>query len=73
MLFRQADLVPGVKLFSDRVYQVQDVPAALRGLKFIRSNIAGGRVVCRQPGVVYLLTSFSASKRDSLTAEEYWK
>ncbi|MCX7008134.1 MAG: sialidase family protein [Kiritimatiellaeota bacterium] len=58
-------LVPGAMLFLDRSHSVKNVPAALKGKKFVRCNISGGRVVCRQPGVVYLLTPSAGRQRDS--------
>lgn len=59
-------LVPGVKLFLDRTFQAQEVPAALRGKPFVRFNITGARVVCRRAGTVYLLTPSAGRQRDSL-------
>ena len=61
-------LVPGAKLFLDRVYPALEVPAALRGGKFIRFSIAGGKAVCRKPGVVYVLTPSAGRQHDSLAA-----
>jgi predicted neuraminidase len=66
----QADvLVPGAKLFLDRTYGAKEVPAALKGRKFIRCSIERGRVICRQPGVVYLLTPSAGRQRDSRAAD----
>ncbi|MEI7728539.1 MAG: sialidase family protein [Verrucomicrobiota bacterium] len=63
----EADVMnPGAKLFLDRNYTAQEVPAALRGNKFVRFNIGGGRILCRQPGVVYLITPSAGRQRDSL-------
>lgn len=65
----QADtLVPGVKLFLDRAYPANEVPAALRGRKFVRFNITGGKAICRRPGVVQVLTPSAGRQRDSLAA-----
>lgn len=59
-------LRPGAKIFLDRNYTMEEVPEALRGKKFLRSNITGGRVVCRSPGAIYLLTPSAGRQRDSL-------
>ncbi|MBI5684579.1 MAG: exo-alpha-sialidase [Verrucomicrobia bacterium] len=59
-------LVPGAKLFLDRDYPAHEVPAALRGRKFVRFSIAGGKAICRRPGVVYVLTPSAGRQRDSL-------
>ncbi|MCX6909040.1 MAG: exo-alpha-sialidase, partial [Verrucomicrobia bacterium] len=59
-------LVPGAKLFLDRTYPINEVPAALRGKKFVRFNITGGKAICRRPGVVYVLTPSAGRQRDSL-------
>lgn len=59
-------LVPGVKLFLDRTYPANEVPAALRGKHFVRFSITGGKVICRRPGVVYVLTPSAGRQRDSL-------
>ncbi len=58
-------LAPGATLFLDRKYVAQEVPEALRGSKFVRLNITGGRIVCRQPGAVYLITPSAGRQRDS--------
>jgi hypothetical protein len=63
----EADVLkPGAKLFLDRTYPIMEVPEALLGSKFMRLNITGGKVVCRQPGVVYLITPSAGRQRDSL-------
>lgn len=59
-------LVPGANLFLDRTYSAQEVPAALRGKRFVRSNITGGSFTCRASGVVCLLTPSAGRQRDSL-------
>ena len=59
-------LVPGAKLFLDRDYPANEVPATLRGKKFVRFNITGGKAICRRPGVVYVLTPSAGRQRDSL-------
>ena len=63
----QADvLAPGAKLFLDRTYEALEVPEALRGRRFIRCNITGGKMICRQPGAVCLITPSAGRQRDSL-------
>ncbi|MCX6898597.1 MAG: sialidase family protein [Verrucomicrobia bacterium] len=59
-------LVPGAKLFLDRDYPALEVPATLRGKKFVRFSITGGKAICRRPGVVYVLTPSAGRQRDSL-------
>ncbi len=59
-------LIPEARLFLDRTYGAKEVPAALHNNPFIRGNITGGRIICRQPGVVYLLTPSAGRQRDSL-------
>lgn len=49
-------LQPGAKLFANRNYTVNEVPEALRGWQFVRQNLGNIRVVCRQPGLVTVIT-----------------
>lgn len=56
---------PGGKLFLNRPYTAKEVPEALNGFQFIRSNIDGVRAVCRQPGVVYVVTPTHGRNPDS--------
>jgi hypothetical protein len=58
----------GVKLFSNRAHIAKEVPEALRGFKIIRSSIDSIRAVCRQPGIVYVITPSSGRNKDSLAA-----
>jgi hypothetical protein len=58
----------GVKLFTDRRYTAAEVPAALRGMKFIRAGLGGGRFVCRRPGAVLVATPTPGRNRDSVAA-----
>ena len=50
--------VPGVKLFVDRTYKLtEEAPDFLRGMEFIRCSIASTpRLVCTEPGMLYVLT-----------------
>ena len=49
---------PGVKLFTDRTYKLtEEAPEFLRGMEFIRCSINGvRRLVCAEPGTLYVLT-----------------
>jgi len=58
----------GVKLFSNRAHIAKEVPEALRGFKIIRSSIDSIRAVCRQSGVVYVITPSPGRNKDSLAA-----
>lgn len=61
-------LVPGAKVFLDRTYGVKDIPEALRGLRFLRGSIDGMHLICRTPGVVYVLTPSEGRNKDSREA-----
>lgn len=71
-----ADLVPeggevrelnlGETIFSNRSYQFHAVPEPLLGRKFVHGSIDGTKAVCRQAGVVYVLTPVAERNRDSL-------
>ena len=60
-----ASFVPGENLFLNRDYPVKEVPEALRGFKFIRGSIDRVRAVCRQAGVVYVVTPSPGRNPDS--------
>lgn len=51
-----AIMQPGVKLFTDRQYQLQEVPGLLKGLKFLKTTIEGYTAVCKESGTLYALT-----------------
>lgn len=59
----------GVQLFSDRSHTGENIPAELQGLKFFRGTIEGVRAVCRQAGLVYVVTPARARNPDSLFAK----
>jgi len=59
---------PGVKLFLNRDYALKAAPAAMQGFQFIRGDIEGVHAVCRQAGVVYVLTSPPERNPDSRAA-----
>ncbi|MFW6107404.1 MAG: sialidase family protein [bacterium] len=56
----------GRLLFTDREYALTEVPEELAGKRFVRSSIERIRVVCRKPGVVYIVTPAKRRNRDSL-------
>ncbi|TSA29511.1 MAG: exo-alpha-sialidase [Verrucomicrobiaceae bacterium] len=58
-------LEPGKTLFLDRAHAVAEVPEPLRGLKFQRGKIDGVHAVCRQAGVVYVMTPSEGRNPDS--------
>ena len=49
-------LKPGAKVFLNKVCEVEEVPEALCGFKFIRANLDAVRAECKQAGVVYVAT-----------------
>ena len=49
-------LQPGVKLFTDREYVVDELPAAVRGLPFLRLSIEKTDVFVTKPGTLFALT-----------------
>ena len=51
-----AIMQPGVELFTDRQYRLQEVPELLKGLKFLKTTIEGYEVVCKTAGTLYALT-----------------
>ncbi|MBN2296472.1 MAG: exo-alpha-sialidase, partial [Pirellulales bacterium] len=53
-------------LFTDRQYCVADLPKQLVGKTFVRGSIDRIRAVCREAGVVYILTPSIGRNRDSL-------
>ncbi len=62
----EAKLEPRAVLFTDRQYRVGNVPKPLRDKTFVRGSIDRVRAVCRQPGVVYILTPSKGRNKDSL-------
>jgi hypothetical protein len=50
-----AALEPGEAVFRNRKYRLGDVPAPLRGKRFIRGDIEMGFAICERPGLVYVL------------------
>jgi len=56
---------PVVNLFSNREYVAKEVPVALRGFEFIRGNLEAVHAVCRQPGLVFVVTPTMGQNPDS--------
>jgi hypothetical protein len=45
----------GALIFSDRTYQVRDIPEAVVGKTLVRTPIARTKGVCRKAGIVYVM------------------
>jgi hypothetical protein len=56
---------PGVKLFTDREYVIEELPEAVRGLPFLRTSIEKIDVECTRPGTLYALTPSARPKAAS--------
>jgi len=59
-------LLPGSKLFLNRDYTLENIPASLEGKSFVCASIDRVRVVCRREGVAYFLTPSPGRNADSL-------
>jgi len=71
-----AGFEPGVKLFLNRDYPAKEVPEALHGFRFIRGNIDRVRAICKQAGVVYVVTpspNRSLDSRETALLEQGFK
>lgn len=51
-----AFMKPGVKLFTDREYVIEEMPAAVQGLSFHRTSIEKLDVTVTKPGTLFALT-----------------
>ena len=51
-----AVMKPGVKLFTDRDYVIEEMPEQVRGLPFVRTSIEKPAVEVTKPGTLYALT-----------------
>jgi hypothetical protein len=51
-----AFMKPGVKLFTDREYVIEELPAAVQGLPFHRTSIEKMEVTVTKPGTLFALT-----------------
>jgi hypothetical protein len=61
--------VKGRLLFTNRQYALTQVPEELEGKRFVRSSIDQDRIVCKKPGVVYVVTPAKRRNSDSLVDE----
>ncbi|MDR2441349.1 MAG: glycoside hydrolase [Planctomycetaceae bacterium] len=57
----------GEKIFKNRNYTVVQCPKELNGKKFVRSDIESTEVVCRENGIIYILTPLKDRNQDSVT------
>ena len=61
---------PSQTLFTDRQYQLDNVPDFFSGAKFLRTPLAGKKTVeCVKPGIVFVLTPARARNKDSAVEE----
>jgi predicted neuraminidase len=61
-------LVVGELLFTDRGYVLSELPAALKGARFLRVNLDGQKELrCSRAGTVYFLTPEPGRNKDSQT------
>ncbi len=51
-----ANMNPGVKLFTDREYVIDELPEPVRGLPFLRTSIEKTDVEVTKPGTLFALT-----------------
>lgn len=59
-------LVPGAKLFTDRVYIAAELPAALKNAYFLPIAMNGQKTIkCERAGTVYFLTPANDRNRDT--------
>ncbi|WP_395749078.1 sialidase family protein [Prosthecobacter sp.] len=72
-----AVMKPGVKLFTDRTYIIEEVPAPVRDLPFLRTSIENIDVEATKPGTLYALTPTTrpkaASQEEALKAAGFIK
>lgn len=59
-------LETGQKIFTDRNYQFNEIPAALKGKNFVFSSIDETSAVCTQAGMVYVWTPWMDRNQDSV-------
>jgi hypothetical protein len=62
-------LKPGVKLFKNRDYTLNQYPKELDGKKFVRSNLEQVEIESQADGMVYVLTPTKKRNNDSVTEE----
>jgi len=67
---RVMDLTQGVLLFHDRTYRAAAIPKELADREFLYSGIDGTtELICRRPGVLYILTPERSRNRDSVVEQ----
>lgn len=66
---RVEPIKPGAVLFSDRSYQLHDIPEALADKRYVLGSIDSIRVECKQPGPVFVATPSPGKNADSLAEE----
>ncbi|MDO4575593.1 MAG: sialidase family protein [Planctomycetia bacterium] len=62
-------LETGQKIFTDRNYTFNEIPAALKGKNFLFSSIDATSAVCTQAGMVYVWTPLPNRNSDSVVKE----
>lgn len=60
-----AFMKPGVKLFTDREYVIEEMPEAVKGMPFLRTSIEKQAVTVKQAGLLYALTPSARPKAAS--------
>lgn len=60
-------LAPGAKLFTDRDYQAENLPALLGGRTFVQASINGTAVEVVREGLVLVVTPLPDRNRDSVS------
>ncbi|MEQ1861067.1 MAG: exo-alpha-sialidase [Chthoniobacteraceae bacterium] len=63
-----AVMQPGVKLFTDREYVIDELPAQVRGLPFLRTSIERLHAECAKAGTLYAVTPTARPKAASQEA-----
>ncbi|MEC5127986.1 family 16 glycoside hydrolase [Verrucomicrobiales bacterium BCK34] len=61
-------LKEGVKLFSDRPYELTEAPDILMGQPFVRTSIEGCELECVKPGDLYVMTITGEKSVNQTTA-----
>jgi hypothetical protein len=61
-----AKFVDGAKLFTDRDYHAENLPALLSGRTFVQASINGTKLEIVRPGVVFVVTPLPDRNRDSV-------
>ena len=73
----EAVMKMGVKLFTDRQYELDEAPEVVMGRPFLRTSIEGTGVLVTKPGLLYALTPTirpgAASQEESLESAGFEK